>query len=157
MGTKADFYTKDGDVLIWQGSIEWEGAENHIPDSVIQSSCNEEFLINLETYFKKKRDAIPSNKGWPWNWDSSKYTDYAYVMVPERGAVYISRHNSPCYTIYDYRNYMKRRKSAREEGKSIEDFFSFVDKVSPFTLSFPKMKDEQSQKIRFSNPQGEDR
>lgn len=139
MGTKADFYTKDGDVLTWQGSIEWEGSEEHLPDYLLQSSCNDEFILNLEAFFQKKPDAIKPEK-WPWHWPSSKQTDYAYIMAEERGAVYISKHNSPCYTIYDWRNYKKRLKSAKKEGKTIEEFNSFIEKVSPFTPRFPKMK-----------------
>lgn len=141
MGTKADFYIKNGDALEWKGSLEWDCSEDHIPDSVIQSSCNEEFLLNLEELFKQRREAahLP-DKGWPWFWSTSKQTDFAYIMVEERGAVYISKHNSPCYTIYDYRNYKKRAKIAKKEGKVIEDFQSFIDKVSPFTSSFPEMK-----------------
>lgn len=145
MGTKADFYTKDGDVLSWVGSIEWEGSESYIPDALIQSSCKEEFVINLDTFLQSRRDA---HRIWPWHWTTSKQTDYAYIMVGERGAVYISKHNSPCYTIYDYRNYKKRAKTAKENGKIIEDFYSFVEKVSPFTPTFPKMSNEQNQKNR---------
>lgn len=149
MGTKADFYIKDGDVLRWQGSIEWDCNEEDIPDSVVQSACNEEFLLNLDTFFQRKKHNVTySAKGWPWHWPTSKGTDYAYIMVEERGAVYISRHNSPCYTIYNYRDYKKRAKAAKKEGKVIEDFQSFIDKVSPFTPSFPKMKNEQSQEDR---------
>ena len=140
MGTKADFYIKSDEVLKWVGSVEWECNEEHIPDNVVQSCCNDEFLINLDTYFHyKKQDVKYPPRGWPWHWPSSKQTDYAYIMVEERGAVYISKHNSPCYTIYDYRNYKKRSKKARKEGKDIEDFNSFIEKVSPFTPSFPDM------------------
>lgn len=151
MGTKADFYIKDGDALKWQGSLEWDCSEDYIPPSVTQASCNEEFLLNLDTFFKRHRDVTYSAQPWPWHWPSSKQTDYAYIMVEERGAVYISKYNSPCYTIYDYRNYKKRAKAAKKEGKVIEDFLSFIDKVSPFTPTFPKMKNEQSQEDRRSS------
>ena len=142
MGTKADFYIKSDEVLKWVGSVEWECDEAHIPDSVVQSSCNEEFLSNLDTYFKSKiSSAWYSTNNWPWPWSSSKQTDYAYIMIEERGAVYISKHNSPCYTVYDYRNYKKRYKKARKENKDIESFDSFVLKISPLTPNFPKMID----------------
>jgi hypothetical protein len=148
MGTKADFYTKDGEFLIWHGSIEWEGNEDNIPASILQSRSNQEFISNIELFLQKRNDAKLSKNGWPWHWDSSKQTDYTYIMVEEKATVYVSRYNSPCYSIYDYRNYKKRSKSAKQEGKTIEDFFSFVEKISTFTPSFPRMRDEQSSKNR---------
>lgn len=140
MGTKADFYIKDGEVLQWCGSIEWDCDEKHLPDNLLQASGKDEFLINLETLFKQRREVTYPPQGWPWHWPTSKQTDYAYIMVEERGALYISKHNSPCYTIYDYRNYKKRQKSAKKDGKVIEEFNIYLEKVSPFTPTFPKMK-----------------
>lgn len=141
MGIKADFYIKRDDALEWQGSLEWNCSEDQIPDKITQSSCNEEFIINLKELFKQRgKDAHLSDKDWPWFWHTSKQTDYAYIMVEERGTVYISKHNSPCYSIYDYRNYKKRVKRARKENETIEDFNSFIEKISPFTPNFPKMR-----------------
>ncbi len=140
MGTKADFYIKSGDALEWQGSLEWDCNEELIPDEIVQSSCKEEFIINLENALKIRKGFHPLETGWPWLWNTSKQTDYAYILVEEKGTVYISKHNSPCYSIYDYRNYKKRAKAARLKNKEIEDFPSYIEKVSPFTPSFPKMK-----------------
>lgn len=138
MGIKADFYIKDGDSLKWQGSVEWNCDEKSIPNNLVQSSSNEEFLENLSAYLSSNENAYTA--GWPWHWNSSKQSDYAYIMNAERGAVYISRHNSPCYTIYDYRNYKKRAKAAKREGKTIEDFISFIERTSPLKITFPLMR-----------------
>lgn len=140
MGTKADFYTKDGDVLTWHGSIENDGSERHIPDYLINSSCNEEFLLNLDKFLKNRHDAKLPDKGWPWFYPTSKLTEFSYIMWEEKGAVFISAHNSPCYTIYNYKDYHKRSKDAESKGKTIEDWKSFIAKVSPFTPAFPKMR-----------------
>ncbi len=151
MGTKADFYIKDGDDLVWHGSIQWEGNEKHIPKPLLQSSCNEEFLQNLDKFLKSRSDSVVDR--WPWHWESSKQTDYVYIMWEEKGAVYISHHNSPCYTIYNYKDYLKRLKTADKEGKEIEDFKSFVKKISPFTPCFPRMIDDR--KTRQQDPTSE--
>jgi hypothetical protein len=60
MGTRADFYVGRGESAEWLGSIAWDGYP----------------------------DGIDPEMGWPWPWDDSGTTDYAYAF--EDGAVYAS-------------------------------------------------------------------
>lgn len=77
MGTRADFYTKKGDEFNWLGSIAWDGH----PDTnhKIATAMNEENFINEVEKMKSRRDWTSPELGWPWPWDDSNTTDYAYV------------------------------------------------------------------------------
>jgi hypothetical protein len=139
MSSKADFYIKRGNELEWQGSIMWGGNERSIPTSITQSCSELEFTMALTYFLDGKKDAVRPPTRWPWHWHSSKMTDYAYIMIPEKGAVYISNFNSPTYTIYQFRDFQKRNKSAKINGKSIISFEEYLEKISTYTPKFPKM------------------
>ena len=98
MGTKADFYIKRGEELEWRGSIEWEGNEDKIPNNILQARSELEFQESLDFFFKTRKDIITPDMPWPWHWDSSKFTDFTYIMWEEKGKVVISHFNSQTYT-----------------------------------------------------------
>lgn len=139
MSSKADFYIKREDSLEWQGSIMWNGNETAIPNSVLQSCSEIEFLEALTKFFNGRSDVVKPPNKWPWIWTSSKLTDYVYILIPDKGSVFISRYNSPAYTIYQFRDYLKRKKTAKKDGKSIIEFNEYVKKISTYTPKFPLM------------------
>jgi hypothetical protein len=92
MGTRADFYIGRGKDAEWLGSIAWDG----YPDGLTADSdkCAEDlnkvellaatdgagFRDALTSFLATRDDATYPNQGWPWPWNDSRTTDYAYAF-----------------------------------------------------------------------------
>jgi nuclear transport factor 2 (NTF2) superfamily protein len=85
MGTRADFYVARPEGLEWLGSIAWDGQEI---DHVSLASTEEGFRQSVAEFFAGRDDVTLPSRGWPWPWDDSRLTDYAYVFVEGVGVVY---------------------------------------------------------------------
>jgi hypothetical protein len=81
MGTRADFYVGRGKNAEWIGSIAWDGH----PDSHAKVL----WRVNKESVFRSRVAKILGDKeggptkpeqGWPWPWEDSNTTDYAYAF-----------------------------------------------------------------------------
>jgi hypothetical protein len=82
MGTRADFYIGVGENAEWLGSVafdgyEWAEEENNF---IALSKSADEFRINVNKMLAKRDDATLPKDGWPWPWDDSKLTDFAYYF-----------------------------------------------------------------------------
>lgn len=88
MGTRADFYAKEGDELVWQGSIAWDGYPSGIKKSVLEARSAKDFLSNLDAFLKTRDCTRRPENGWPWPWDDSCTTDYAYIFDGEKVVAY---------------------------------------------------------------------
>ena len=86
MGTRADFYVGRGESAEWLGSIAWDGYPNGIPDDIHQSANEEMYREEVQAFLESREDATLPEQGWPWPWDDSQTTDYAYAF--EKGWVY---------------------------------------------------------------------
>lgn len=86
MGTRADFYVGRGNQAEWLGSIAWDGYPSGIDDEVLQSISEQEYRIAVEKFLQSREDATLPKDGWPWPWDDSNTTDYAYAF--ENNKVY---------------------------------------------------------------------
>jgi hypothetical protein len=85
MGTRADFYVEKHEGLEWLGSIAWDGHEiDHIPLAATEA----QFRQHVEEFFAGRDDVTRPERGWPWPWNDSRLTDYAYVFVDGVGVVY---------------------------------------------------------------------
>ena len=96
MGTRADFYVRRKRKPLtpqdWIGSIAWDGYPEGVPDSVKKAKTETQFRTAVAEMAKDREDfTLPAN-GWPWPWDDSGTTDYAYVFsgrsVTWRGTSY---------------------------------------------------------------------
>lgn len=87
MGTRADFYMGRGKDSEWLGSIGWDGYPEGIDDDLLQSTTPESFKAAVEAFLVKENGIFPY-QGWPWPWDNSQTTDYAYAF--EGGEVHAS-------------------------------------------------------------------
>lgn len=86
MGTRADFYMGIGPDAEWLGSVAWDGydvseANSGIARDVRLSKTKEEFLENLKAYFAARDNVTLPEAGWPWPWEDSRTTDFAYAFV----------------------------------------------------------------------------
>lgn len=102
MGTRADFYVRTDGGLEWLGSVAWDGydieemTEEDASKSPRNQSCwvvakattEAEFRAGVTDYFSHRKDATTPDMGWPWPWEDSTTTDYAYVFDGARTRVY---------------------------------------------------------------------
>jgi hypothetical protein len=85
MGTRADFYIGRGADAEWIGSTAWDGYPDGF-EKLFEIKTVEAF----RSYFTSMRrdDKTTPEMGWPWPWDDSRTTDYAYAF--DAGEVWIS-------------------------------------------------------------------
>lgn len=110
MGTRADFYVGRGKEAEWLGSIAWDGypdgidlrsaeREQVLPgvslpkripwpqgEHLFDSKTEAEFRERVALFFKNRDDVTLPERGWPWPWETSHVTDYAYAF--DGGVVY---------------------------------------------------------------------
>lgn len=82
MGTRADFYVGRGLDAEWLGSIAWDGYPGGIDDQILHVE-DEGAYRRLVKQFLQDRDSGDGTfpeMGWPWPWENSKTTDYAYAF-----------------------------------------------------------------------------
>ena len=80
MGTRADFYIGRGKDAEWLGSIGWDGYPEGINHQIFQSITVGDYREQVASFLSKRDDATFSEQGWPWPWDDSCTTDYAYAF-----------------------------------------------------------------------------
>jgi hypothetical protein len=80
MGTRADFYIGTGKNAEWLGSVAWDGYEWQESSTLIESKTEEEFRAAVTEISKERDDWTSPEDGWPWPWNTSSITDYAYYF-----------------------------------------------------------------------------
>jgi hypothetical protein len=88
MGTRADFYVGRGENAEWLGSIAYDGYPDGPRAVAILGSTNEASFRDRVIAAVAHDDGTKPEDGWPWPWDTSHTTDYAYAF--DDGTVYIS-------------------------------------------------------------------
>lgn len=98
MGTRADFYVGIGPTAKWLGSISYDGDPSGTPKPVLESKSEQEFRARVRSMILRRSigPTTRPSEGWPWPWDDSRTTDYAYAWCDNqlpavRGKVMISR------------------------------------------------------------------
>lgn len=99
MGTRADFYVGRGPDAEWLGSIAWDGhqvAKAKVDDAEgiyhdLRACVHEPHWRDLVAELIAERDdgTHPVEHGWPWPWNDSGTTDFAYAF--DDGRVWMSR------------------------------------------------------------------
>jgi hypothetical protein len=125
MGTRADFYVGRGRDAEWLGSITWDGYPGGIDDAVLEAPSEAIFREKL-VEFLKREDATLPEQGWPWPWDDSKTTDYAYAF--DEGKVWVSCFGRTLETLDDH------YKRCKEESR----------RDLPKDAVFPNMKERKN-------------
>lgn len=95
MGTRADFYIGTGKDAEWLGSVALDGYRwEEEPDNLLILSPDATTFRTVVTgILKDRHDATLPEQGWPWPWNDSKTTDYAYAF--KDGKVQIFNFESP--------------------------------------------------------------
>lgn len=94
MGTRADFYIGRDAQAEWLGSIGWDGNPSSIPEAVKTATTPEAFRAAVAA-LQTRDDFTTPAMGWPWPWETSDTTDYAYCF--EAGQVYASCFGYPWF------------------------------------------------------------
>lgn len=97
MGTRADFYIETDGQLEWQGAIAWdgycvsesEGDTDSVEKNVLLATDPESFKTALKAFAETRDDWTAPEEGWPWPWEDSRTTDFAYVHKNGKLDVYI--------------------------------------------------------------------
>ena len=90
MGTRADFYIGRGSEAEWLGSVAWNGYEWNDPDcDLLSASSPDEFRAQVQAIKEDRDDFTSPEEGWPWPWNDSRITDYAYVLHGGKVEVYV--------------------------------------------------------------------
>ena len=84
MGTRADFYIGKGKNSEWLGSIAWDGYPKGIPTVLLRQTNEKGFRANVSKFLDSRDDATLPNDGWPWPWEDSGTTDYAYTLSGDK-------------------------------------------------------------------------
>jgi hypothetical protein len=82
MGTRADFYIGRGKDAEWLGSIAMDGYPDGEPESyhIVEQATEEGFRHAVTHMLDAIDHATKPEQGWPWPWDDSGTTDYAYAF-----------------------------------------------------------------------------
>ena len=90
MGTRADFYIGVGEQAEWVGSVAWDGYEwdEDRETPIAKATTEDEYRKAVEAVLSTRRDATRPAQGWPWPWEDSTLTDYAYCFEDNRVVAY---------------------------------------------------------------------
>lgn len=81
MGTRADFYVGRGEQAEWLGSIAFDGNPGAREASLLNAVTEADYRAAVEAEFIESRNhCTRPDQGWPWPWDDSRTTDYAYAF-----------------------------------------------------------------------------
>ena len=96
MGTRADFWIGIGSTAEWIGSISFDGNPDGVPSPLFDAKTEAQFrrlaARVLDGCEKERAPFTRPTEGWPWPWEDSRTTDYAYAWVPfDAEAVSVAR------------------------------------------------------------------
>ena len=85
MGTRSDYYIGVGENAEWLGSAAYDGypetetLKGGIPEALTSATTEDAFREALKLV-SARDDWTAPEQGWPWPWDDSGTTDYAYCF-----------------------------------------------------------------------------
>jgi hypothetical protein len=126
MGTRADFYVGRGEKAEWLGSIAWDGYPDGIAQKLLRSKSEEDYRFNLKEFFKERDDATLPEDGWPWPWEDSNTTDYAYAF--DGGKVWASGFGRKWF------NPLKKEPKVKDNDSGRHQVFPNMKSIQKVTL-----------------------
>lgn len=106
MGTRADFYVGIGRDAEWLGSIAFDGFTGDVFDGstdTLSPTPDDEsaWRCDIARYLAGRDDSTLPDRGWPWPWDDSGTTDYAYAYDPVTDRVLGSGFGGPWFLVVE--------------------------------------------------------
>lgn len=121
MGTRADFYYEDTKKqLHWIGSIGWDGYARGVDFLYRSPKTIPEFKTRVAKFLSTREDATLPKQGWPWPWETSKTTDYAYIF--RKGKVYVSNYGSNAIEVENAIMLEERANACRTASFAVNDY-----------------------------------
>ncbi|MEE8143245.1 MAG: hypothetical protein V3T77_09100 [Planctomycetota bacterium] len=81
MGTRADFYIGRDKDAEWLGSIAWDGYPDGNPVDLLPVDNEAEFRAGVQALLDNEETGPTKvSEGWPWPWEDSNTTDFAYAF-----------------------------------------------------------------------------
>lgn len=144
MGTRADYYLGRGPDAVWLGSISWDGYPAgifaHKPGFISLDLISDDLSWStaVETFLNGRDDSTMPEQGWPWPWEDSCTTDYAYAY--DEGKIW------GCSFGHEWFELDMEKTNGGEplEDDEAEDY---VYVPQPKTAVFPNMKDRQNVRL----------
>lgn len=105
MSTRADFYIGMGKDATWLGSVGMDGDPKSIAEELsftAQTTIADEddWVESVAVVFRDHIEHTLPERGWPWPWDDSQTTDYAYTLF--YGQVWVSNYGCRWMHLEDY-------------------------------------------------------
>jgi hypothetical protein len=97
MPTGADLYIGDQDRAEWLGSYMYDGEPWFLAKEIVLARGVQEYREAVSNHLVQRNDATLSYQGWPWPWNSSRTTDYAYTW--KDGALWGSNFGKPWFAV----------------------------------------------------------
>jgi hypothetical protein len=93
MGTRVDFYVGRGESAEWLGSYPFDGYPHGVfsPGMFADPMTEQAWRIWVAEWLDDPE------QGWPWPWETSATTDYAYAW--DDGVIYGSSFGSPWFRV----------------------------------------------------------
>lgn len=122
MGTRADFYIETNTGMEWIASYPCDGYPDGKAQEIglYQAKTADEFMNLL--YECLGSAATFPEMGWPWPWNDSRGTDFAYLFRPTKGMVFVSDGLRCWLTIPEY--------TLTLAEKGYEEFYEWWDSLS---------------------------
>lgn len=80
MGTRSDYYLGRGKEAKWLGSKAYDGHPQNLKPEILNAPDEETFAREVTAFLRQCDDATLPEQGWPWPWEDSRTTDYAYAF-----------------------------------------------------------------------------
>lgn len=150
MGTRADFYVKHGKTYLWRGSIAWDGYVEGIDHELFEATTANSFGIKLKRFFDRRDDVTLPADGWPWPWNDSGTTDYAYIFDAKTKTVRISHNGGPLFELRHHKSFQRlydrwdKLPDQLKEIKTEPDFDKYLEHKK--LLELPKFPDMSKRK-----------
>lgn len=141
MPTRADFYIGDGAEAEWLGSVPWDGYPEGIDPTILTASTEHEYRNAVSLFLTGDDGCTLPSEGWPWAWNDSRTTDYAYTWMD--GRVWGSNFGDPWFLV------QPELESYGEPGGDDPDKDRHVVLSNP---DFPDMKSRKN--TRFNRGSG---
>ena len=138
MGTRADFYVGRGANAEWIGSIAYDGYEGGEAGQLLLSVTSEADFRAKVAQLSKRDDFTSPERGWPWTWEDSRTTDFAYAWD---GQTWCSLFGYGWRTLVDMRIHAAEHQRWAESDDEEAPEPELWDRTK--TAVFPDMTDRQ--------------
>ncbi len=128
MGTRADFYVGQGLEAEWLGSVTWDGYPDGFDTHFYEATTEDEYRALIKDVAEERDDWTDASEGWPWPWDDSRTTDYAYSF--KDGKVYASGFGRPWFDCSSGYNYPQS--AGNEDDDNAAEEYDNLPKISDF-------------------------